>query len=172
MLLFSPSETDYDPGPYQAQFDSGETSAGVLIRSSSDACAELQEDFILNLQLPAEVQNMNIHLGSLAQATVEITDPTGETTSRVLSHLRIFTITVHLYTRVPKYICIYVCPTIMQIYPGTTHAYVYTHNKIPHMYKYVCRRKSVLATAHLSVFYLIILSYPSHYAHLCAGCAS
>lgn len=72
----SAEETDYASGPYQVQFSPEESTASALIRSLPDACAEQQEEFTLNIQLSAELQNMNIHLGAQDAATVELTDPT------------------------------------------------------------------------------------------------
>lgn len=76
-LPFPLPETDYDSGPYQVLFNSEDTSASALIRSLPDACAEGREVFTLNILLPVEAQNMNIHLGAEDEATVEIRDPTG-----------------------------------------------------------------------------------------------
>ena len=90
LLPFSLPETDYASGPYQVQFSPEESTASALIRSLPDACAEQQEEFTLNIQLSAELQNMNIHLGPQDAATVELTDPTGEVTRSTHSKLRMY----------------------------------------------------------------------------------
>lgn len=76
LLPLLPPETDYNPGPYQALFAPGDTSAIVLIASLPDACAEQQESFTLNLQLTPEAQAMNVQLGTPDQATVDLEDQT------------------------------------------------------------------------------------------------